>query len=59
MIQEKALVLYKTRPALITDREGDKISISVLAGDKLKVREKDIETLHPWPCVLGDLTKSP
>jgi exoribonuclease-2 len=59
MIQEKALVLYKTRPAVITDREGDKINISVPAGDKLKVREKDIETLHPGPCVLGDLAEAP
>jgi exoribonuclease-2 len=59
MIPEKSLVLYKTRPAVVTGTEGDKINISVLGNDKkaqvLKVREKDIELLHPGPCSLKDL----
>jgi exoribonuclease-2 len=59
MIPEKSLVLYKTRPAVVSGIEGDKISISVLGNDKktqaLKVREKDIELLHPGPCSLKDL----
>jgi exoribonuclease-2 len=59
MIPEKSLVLYKTRPAVVSGIEGDKISISVLGNDKkaqtLKVREKDIELLHPGPCSLNDL----
>jgi exoribonuclease-2 len=59
MILEKSLVLYKTRPATVTETGGDKINISVLGNDKkvqsLKVREKDIELLHPGPCSLKDL----
>jgi exoribonuclease-2 len=58
MIPEKSLVLYKTRPAVVTGIEGDKIHISTLGNDKkaqtLKVREKDIEFLHPGPCSLKD-----
>jgi exoribonuclease-2 len=49
MIKEKSLVLYKTRPALVT-AAGEKIDISVFGGEKLKVREKDVELLHPGPC---------
>jgi exoribonuclease-2 len=59
MIPEKSLVLYKTRPAVVSGTEGDKISISVQGNDQtvqaLKVREKDIELLHPGPCSLKDL----
>jgi exoribonuclease-2 len=59
MIPEKSLVLYKTRPAVVSGIEGDKINISVLGNDNkvqaLKVREKDIELLHPGPCSLKDL----
>jgi exoribonuclease-2 len=59
MIPEKSLVLYKTRPAVVTGIEGDKINILVRGKDKkdqaLKVREKDIEFLHPGPCSLQDL----
>ena len=59
MIPEKSLVLYKTHPAVVSGIEGDKINISVLGNDKkvqtLKVREKDIELLHPGPCSLNDL----
>ena len=43
-----SLVLYKIRPALITE-VGEKITIQ-LEGDKAKrVRPKDIRLLHPGP----------
>ncbi|MDR2899975.1 MAG: ribonuclease II, partial [Treponema sp.] len=48
MIKKNCLVLYKNKPALVTE-EGEKITISVLGGDTLKVREKDIELIHPGP----------
>ncbi|WP_245534791.1 ribonuclease catalytic domain-containing protein [Treponema primitia] len=41
---------YKNRPALVSERTGDKLGISLAGGEKLKVREKDIELLHPGPC---------
>jgi len=65
MIPEKSLVLYKNRPALVTGFEAEKIGITVFRGSSVKVREKDIELLHPGPCALSDLedsapgTKSP
>jgi exoribonuclease-2 len=59
MITEKSLVVYKNRPALVKGREGDRILISVLKspekdGEKealqeFKVRDKDIELIHPGP----------
>jgi exoribonuclease-2 len=48
MFREKSLVAYKARPAVIT-AIGDKVDISVLGGEKLRVREKDIELIHPGP----------
>jgi exoribonuclease-2 len=53
MIREKSLVVYKNYPALVT-AVGDKIDITILgeAGPeqrKLRVREKDIDLLHPGP----------
>jgi exoribonuclease-2 len=54
MISEKSLVVYKNRPALVT-AAGDKIDITILGGEKLKVREKDIELIHPGPCTLAEL----
>ncbi|MDR2404183.1 MAG: RNB domain-containing ribonuclease [Spirochaetaceae bacterium] len=53
MISEKSLVVYKNRPALVTGT-GEKIEITLL-GHKdaephsLRVREKDVEALHPGP----------
>jgi exoribonuclease-2 len=58
MITEKSLVLYKTRPAVVTGIEGDKITIAVPGNGKnaqAKVREKDVDVLHPGPCALKDL----
>jgi exoribonuclease-2 len=60
MIAPKSLVIYKTRPALVTGLSADKIVIVVPAvkapggksrepGQEYKVREKDIEFLHPGP----------
>ncbi|MGD2119522.1 MAG: ribonuclease catalytic domain-containing protein [Chromatiales bacterium] len=47
-IQIGSLVLYKIRPAIVTD-VGEKITIQ-LEGDKAKrVRDKDIALLHPGP----------
>ncbi|MDR2177711.1 MAG: RNB domain-containing ribonuclease [Treponema sp.] len=62
MIPEKSLVAYKNRPALVTGRDGDKLLIlTPVPGDRsagtldLKVREKDVEFLHPGPCGPPDL----
>ncbi|MDR0554086.1 MAG: RNB domain-containing ribonuclease [Treponema sp.] len=60
MISEKALVAYKNHPALVSgvsggsgvsgvSGAGEKVSISLLGGDSLRVREKDVEFLHPGP----------
>jgi exoribonuclease-2 len=49
MVREKSLAVYKNRPALVM-AAGEKIDISFLNGDEgLKVREKDIEIIHPGP----------
>ncbi|MDR2759826.1 MAG: RNB domain-containing ribonuclease [Spirochaetaceae bacterium] len=49
MIALKSLVAYKNRPALVAET-GDKIGICLAGGEILRVREKDIEMLHPGPC---------
>jgi exoribonuclease-2 len=60
MIPEKSLVAYKNYPALVT-AVGDKIDITIL-GDagpdqrKIRVREKDIDLLHPGPVRDMDLS---
>jgi len=56
-ICEKSLVVYKNRPALVIET-GEKITISILGGEKLKVRAKDIDFLHSGPCNLLDLEKN-
>ncbi len=48
IIMEKSLVLYKNRAAVVTGI-GEKLSISLAGGDSLKVREKDVDFLHPGP----------
>ena len=56
-----SVVLYKTQPALVTDRDGDKYIIkfctqpATQSGKKAvygeqKVREKDVVLLHEGPC---------
>jgi exoribonuclease-2 len=54
MIPEKSLAAYKNKPALVVET-GEKISISLPGGEKLKVREKDIEFLHRGPCGQADI----
>jgi exoribonuclease-2 len=54
MIHEQSLVAYKNKPALVVET-GEKIGISLPGGEKLKVRNKDIEFLHRGPCVQADI----
>ena len=42
-----ALVIYKTRPALVVQISGDKIELRTANGESKSVRNKDIELLHP------------
>ncbi|MCL2793586.1 MAG: RNB domain-containing ribonuclease [Spirochaetaceae bacterium] len=44
-----ALVVYKNKPALVKEKSQDKITLSLPDGDSIKVREKDIEVIHPGP----------
>ncbi|MEJ2608891.1 MAG: RNB domain-containing ribonuclease [Candidatus Thiodiazotropha sp.] len=44
-----ALVLYKIRPARVVE-VSDKIVIELDGGKSKRVRDKDIELLHPGPC---------
>lgn len=49
---EKALVIFKTKPGLITE-VADKLTIQLAMGEQIKLRPKDITLLHPGP--LGSL----
>ncbi|MDR2942551.1 MAG: RNB domain-containing ribonuclease, partial [Treponema sp.] len=49
MIQENALVIYKNKPALVKEIGDGKFSISMQDGSLVKVRDKDIELIHPGP----------
>ena len=49
MITENALVIYKNKPAIVKERADGKFSISLSDGECLKVRDKDIELIHPGP----------
>jgi exoribonuclease-2 len=70
VIPDKSLVSYKNRPALVKSREGDRFVILVseaakdtecrpsAAGkpsEEFKVREMDVEFLHPGPCQASDI----
>jgi exoribonuclease-2 len=51
MISPGCLAVYKNRPALVVET-GEKITITIAGKDgaeTFKVREKDIEVLHPGP----------
>lgn len=50
---EKALVIYKTKPAFVTEVR-DKVTIQLASGETIKLRPKDISLLHPGP--LSSLT---
>jgi exoribonuclease-2 len=54
MIHEKSLVVYKNRPGVVL-ATGEKITLSLMGGEQLRVREKDIEMIHPGPCALAGL----
>ena len=63
MIGSKSLVIYRNRPALVTGNEGDRINISLSGGaaaqqNTVKVREKDVEVIYPFPCEMKDLDES-
>ncbi len=47
-IREKSLVLYKNRPAVVAEI-GEKLTIALSGGETIRVREKDVELLHPGP----------
>jgi len=46
---DKALAVYKNKPALVKEKIQDKIVIALSDGASVKVREKDIEIIHPGP----------
>ncbi|MDR3302137.1 MAG: RNB domain-containing ribonuclease [Spirochaetaceae bacterium] len=48
MFKTKNLVAYKNKPAVVKDMD-DKITIVLPDGSELRVREKDIELIHPGP----------
>ncbi|MDR2517092.1 MAG: RNB domain-containing ribonuclease [Spirochaetaceae bacterium] len=48
MFVEKSLAVYRGKPALVT-ASGDKIEIELPGGERVRVREKDLELLHPGP----------
>ncbi|ADH65179.1 hypothetical protein Mesil_3367 (plasmid) [Allomeiothermus silvanus DSM 9946] len=48
---QASLVIYKGRPAL-AEAKGDRLELSLLGGEKLKVRPKDVFPLHPGPADL-------
>jgi len=49
LFNEGALVIYKGKPAIVTGIIDGKFSISLKDGSSVKVRDKDIELLHPGP----------
>jgi len=49
MINENALVIYKNKPALVKEKTDGKYSIFLTDGSYVKVRDKDIELIHPGP----------
>jgi exoribonuclease-2 len=49
MIAIGSLVLYKNKPALLADRDTDRITLRLVDGETQKVREKDIALLHEGP----------
>jgi len=48
MIPDGALVLFKTRPAIV-QRDGDRIELSFETGAPVRVRDKDAELIHAGP----------
>jgi len=48
-IKEGALVIYKSKPAIVNEKAENKFTISLKDGSSVKVRDKDIELIHPGP----------
>ena len=48
MIRNQSLVLYKGRPALVV-KTDDKLTIETEDSAQFRVREKDVELVHPGP----------
>lgn len=57
MITEKSLVLYKGQCALVAE-SSDKLSIVLSGGERIRVREKDVELLHGGPAQSVDAVVS-
>jgi exoribonuclease-2 len=49
MLSEGSLVIYKSKPAIVKEKTDGKYSITLKDGEQLKVRDKDIELIHPGP----------
>jgi len=49
MITENSLVIYKNKPAIVKEHTDNKFTIFLADGEQIKVRDKDIELIHPGP----------
>jgi len=49
MITENSLVIYKNKPAIVKEKTDGKFVISIQDGSQVKVRDKDIDLIHPGP----------
>ena len=59
MLQKHSLVIYKNRPAVVTQM-GKKITLLLESGETLQVRPKDVTLIHPGPLEsLSGLSASP
>jgi exoribonuclease II len=48
MIPTGAIVFFKGKPAIST-RDGDRLVLDVQGGQSIRVRDKDVELIHPGP----------
>jgi exoribonuclease-2 len=48
MISSGALVSFKNKPAL-AKRDGDRLELSIRGKESARVRDKDVELIHPGP----------
>lgn len=48
MIRDNALVFFKNKAALVR-RDGDRLELSMADGSNARVRDKDVELVHPGP----------
>lgn len=54
LLRPNCLLLYKQHPALLLS-VGDRLEIALESGEKVRVRSKDVDLLHPGP--LGSLSE--